>query len=316
RWTEAESKAFRSMTSDMAASLINELTVGDVERGPAWIDDSTILVTSNVDKAILTASTARRFAMRHNQYLFRWKRPLRRELPSEVLRLVYDEDADPELFGYFVAGTPARVLDNTNGNVGWGVANGSSCKYHSLAWGDEDERRQVEELIQRARQIKEDVVDRPFPPDFIIVELLDSALPANKWPPTSNLEETWETSPNGARIRKTNVLIPIGIMKSLNGNRGVLDTPTSVTYTQHAVDLVFVVIVWKAQGCTLNRPSRPHAPKWGFDHLYVGLSRVTPVAQLRCFPLSGAVYKSSLFRLRPNIHTTKWRLENQNATVK
>ncbi|KAF4041899.1 hypothetical protein GN244_ATG05935 [Phytophthora infestans] len=161
RWAKAESKAFRPMTSDMVASLTNELTVGDVERDPAWIDDSTILVTSNVGKAIMTASTARRFAMRYNRFRFRWKRPLRREPLSKVLRLVYDEDANPELFGYFVAGAPARVLDNMNGNVGWGVANGSSCKYLSLAWGDEDMRRQVEALIQCARQIKEDVVDLP-----------------------------------------------------------------------------------------------------------------------------------------------------------
>jgi len=50
--------------------------------------------------------------------------------------LLYLEDKYPELFGYFVYGAPAQILDNGNGNVSYGVANGTSCKMVALAWDD------------------------------------------------------------------------------------------------------------------------------------------------------------------------------------
>ena len=45
----------------------------------------------------------------------------------------YNEEARPELFAYFVQGGPGQVLDNTHGNIYFGVANGTPCTMHSLA---------------------------------------------------------------------------------------------------------------------------------------------------------------------------------------
>ncbi|KAE9026897.1 hypothetical protein PR001_g10722 [Phytophthora rubi] len=187
----------------------------DVTRDPAWIDDATILVTSNVDKAILTACAASHFAKRQNQLLFRWKRKLRLELPAGVDAIVYDEDANPELFAYFVAGAPANILDNNSGNVGWGVANGSPCRLHSLGWDDDTKRQAVLELVDGARSAGLHVVNLPFPPEYINVQLLDSnkdPLPASQWPPDVNLAVGDPTSNAG-------VVIPIGLMSANNRKR-------------------------------------------------------------------------------------------------
>ncbi|KAE9086849.1 hypothetical protein PF007_g20607 [Phytophthora fragariae] len=132
-----------SGSTNMRSTWADSGTRGHLPDGSAWIDDATILVTSNVDKAILTACAASHFAKRQNQLLFRWKRKLRQELPAGVDAIVYDEDANPELFAYFVAGAPANILDNNSGNVGWGVANGSPCRLHSLGWDDDTKRQEV-----------------------------------------------------------------------------------------------------------------------------------------------------------------------------
>ncbi|KAI9993974.1 hypothetical protein PInf_016503 [Phytophthora infestans] len=71
-------------------------------------------------------------------------------LVGDFLQLdVIAGDANPELFAYFVVGAPAHILDNNNGNVGWGVANGTPCIYHSLAWDDDGMRSEVEALVEQ-----------------------------------------------------------------------------------------------------------------------------------------------------------------------
>jgi hypothetical protein len=121
---------------------------------------------------------------------------------------------------------------------------------------------------------------------------------------------------------KQTVVIPIGLMssksrnKSIHIGRNVSEEAIDIEIIQHAVDISIVMTVWKVQGSTLKRvildlePTRTSAPKWGFEHIYVGLSRVTAANCLRCLPLTGAFTLSSLQNLRPNIYTTKWRLDN------
>lgn len=209
RWTDAEVAGFRPMAPEVIASLTNELTMQGVANNPAWLDELIILVTSNADKAILTACAAKLFAIRHNRILLRWRRQLRQELPPGLQRLVYDEDTNPELIAYFVAGAPANVLDNNSGNDGCGVANGSSCRFHSLAWDDESKCHVVRELVKEVRRTGNTIVDLPFPPEFINVQLLDSnqvLLSASQWPPDNNLEREWLYDLNGERSCKASVI--------------------------------------------------------------------------------------------------------------
>jgi hypothetical protein len=324
KYTSQEERLFRPITNVLLQSITRELTSTDFVNDPAWYDEMTILVTGNVDKAVLTSCTSRLFARRHGRILFRWKRELKKTVAPELERLIYDEDANPELFAYFVVGAPAQILDNNNGNVGLGIANGMPCCMHSLSWDDETKRDTALQMTDDATRTGNRVVELPFPPDFINVQLLDSkgaVRSAHNWPDENNLETQW-TPPIDDVVSKKSIVIPIGVMssksktRSLHLGRGVLRTSVKVGYIRHAVDMAFVMTVWKAQGCTLQRvalnlePCDPFAPRWGFEHIYVAMSRVRAAAFLRCLPLSGAFRSSSLANLRPSTFTTRWRLDH------
>jgi len=94
---------------------------------------------------------------------------LRQELTLCVQAIFYNEEARPELFAYFVQGGPSQVLDNTHGNVFLGVANGSACTMHSLAWGNPEDEKEASKAIAKGKPSQ--VIDLPTPPDHIIVDI-------------------------------------------------------------------------------------------------------------------------------------------------
>ncbi len=73
----------------------------------------------------------------------RWRRKSSLDFPLSVEAILYDEDERPELFAYFVQGGCGQVLDNAHGNVYFGVANGTSCTIHSLAWDDPGDKKML-----------------------------------------------------------------------------------------------------------------------------------------------------------------------------
>lgn len=250
------------MTAEVVRSVTTELTTDEIRDDPAWLDDMTILVTSNLDKAVLTKCAAQLYAKRHGRLLFLWKRVIKTDVPSALHSLIHDEDANPQLFAYFVAGAPAHVLDNNNGNVGSGVANGTRCRMRSIAWDGHEKTEAAAGLVELARLKGETLIDLPFPPDFINVRLLDEdgdELSSDQWPSANNLETRWLRSPAGELLRKASVIIPIGIASTKGKKRtirlgqGVLSAPYEVEFTQHAVDITLVMAVWKARGSTLKR---------------------------------------------------------------
>jgi hypothetical protein len=326
RYAAAEMQAFRPMTPEIIKAITHELSLDDVKNDPGWLDEATVLVTNNIDKAVLTSCATRLYAKRNNEFLFKWRRQTKTELPVELQHLVYDEDSHPQLFAYFAKGVSAQILDNNNGNVGWSIANGTPCKMHSLAWESQSKTDFVMHLIEQARHARAVEVELPFPPDFVNVTLPQTSERYGtgvNWPDELNLETQCGLTIDGTRTQKESVIIPIGLMSpksrksTVRLGYGVLDTPRDIEFVQHAVDIALVMTVWKAQGSTLKRvvlnlePSRKSAPAWGFEHLYVGMSRVTAAKHLRCFPLTGAFRTSRLHNLRPSIHTTKWRLDHQ-----
>ncbi|ETL37137.1 hypothetical protein L916_11052 [Phytophthora nicotianae] len=243
-WSALEKQTFRPVTQQVVKSVTTELDIDTVKQDPGWLDDMTILVTSNFDKAVLTGCTARLYAKRHRQLLFRWKRELKQDVSPELERMVYDKDANPELFAYFVAGAPGQVLDNNNDNVSWGVANGTSCRMHSLAWEDRLKRDQVRRIVDEARLITSDVIDLSFPPDFINIQLVkvDGDLRTDEdWPCENNLESEFVETTSGRSYKKS-IIIPVGIAKNPQRKStvklgfGVLDKPVEMEFIQHAVD--------------------------------------------------------------------------------
>jgi hypothetical protein len=83
------------------------------------------------------------------------------EFPQSTQTILYDEDERPELFAYFVQGGSGQVLDNAHGNVHVGVANGTPCTMHSLAWDDPDDERTVLETIAKSNPGKVLICQRP-----------------------------------------------------------------------------------------------------------------------------------------------------------
>ncbi|ETP01246.1 hypothetical protein F441_21491, partial [Phytophthora nicotianae CJ01A1] len=109
-------------------------------------------------------------------------------------------------------------------------------------------------------------------------------IPATSWPPENNLETKWELNSSGRQLHKKSIIIPIRLVANkqlkygIKLARALLPKPIEVKYSQLAVELALVMTVWKAQGATLRRvllflEGTPGAPKWLYDHLYVGTSR-------------------------------------------
>jgi hypothetical protein len=136
KWTAEDNKVYKPITKDIVDGVTHELTKQDVENNLSWITKSTCIVTSNVDRAIINAEVAKAFGKQNNVPVLQWRCKLILDFPIAAEAILYDEDERPELFAYFVQGGCGQVLDNAHGNVYFGVANGTACTMHSLAWDD------------------------------------------------------------------------------------------------------------------------------------------------------------------------------------
>jgi hypothetical protein len=113
----------------------------------------------------------------------RWKRKLSLDFPLSVEAIKFDKDERPELFAYFLQGGSSRVLDNAHGSVFFGVANGTACTMHSLAWDNPEDKKDAHNTIRTSTPGQ--VIDLPKPPDHIIVDI--KPIKGIKWPQHLNL---------------------------------------------------------------------------------------------------------------------------------
>ncbi len=169
KWTAEDNKLYKPITKMIVDGVTHELTLQDVENDPNWITQSTCIVTSNVDKAIINAEAAKAFGKCNNVPILQCKHKLSLDFPLSVEAILYDEDERPELFAYFVQGGSGQVLDNAHGNVFFGVANGTACTMHSLAWDDPEDEEDAHNAIRTSTPGQ--VIDLPKPSDHIIVDI-------------------------------------------------------------------------------------------------------------------------------------------------
>jgi hypothetical protein len=169
KWTAEDSKLYKPITKDIVDGVTHELTLQDIEQDPNWITKSKCIVTSKVDRAIISADAAKAFSKRNNVPVLQRKYKLSLDSPLSAKAILYDKDERPELFAYFVQGGSGQVLDNVHGNVYFGVANGTACTMHSLAWDDPEDEENAHKAIQTST--KGQVIDLPKPPDHIIVDI-------------------------------------------------------------------------------------------------------------------------------------------------
>jgi hypothetical protein len=294
KWSAKDNAHYKPITQDTVDGVTHELTSQDIEQDPNWIIHSTCIINSNVDRAIINAATAKAFGKRKSVPVLQWKCQLHEDFPLSSQDILYNEDKIPELFAYFVQGGTGQVLDNAHGNVYFGVANGTRCTMHSLAWDDPEEECVAFQAI--AKYTPGRVIDLPTPPN-IIIDVKSQA--GTQWPKHLNL------APDSNVIR-----IPIGLTSQCN-KKAKVGTQESVTYNAHAVDLAFAIMVWKCQGGTFEYiiallEHSPGSPALTFKKLCVMFTRVKEANHFRCLPLSPIYDKRTLFYLRPKIFATKW----------
>ena len=146
------------------------------------------------------------------------------------------------------------------------------------------------------------------PPDYIIVELMDSSTGEIRDKSTLhadfNLNDEKESKP---------ILFPISLsMEEAIEVRTKDKKKIEARFKQHACELAFCLTVWKAQGRTFDKVILHLEPSgwkgWSFENLYVAFSRVRMNASIRCLPLSPSFKICSFRNLLPNIWSTRWRI--------
>jgi hypothetical protein len=205
QWSKTDCN-YQPMSNDIVDALTTELTRNEVIEDDGWTTNSTVVTTSNLDRSVLNAKMAEIYGSKKNLSVIRWQRKLLTELPQFVMPLLYAEDRYPELHGYFVYGAPAQILDNGNGNVCYGVANGTPCRMVALGWDGTSVQKDVLDLIEQSSSNHgaNNIINIPTPPDYIIVEL--TVANQKTWPKHLNL------SSNPGLLH-----IPIGLKTSRGG---------------------------------------------------------------------------------------------------
>ncbi len=66
KWTADDEKRYQPVTEDVLKVVTQQLTSDDIKQDLNWITQSTCIVTSNVDRAIINAQAAISFAQRNN----------------------------------------------------------------------------------------------------------------------------------------------------------------------------------------------------------------------------------------------------------
>ena len=313
RWTKEDTKEYAPVNKEIVSVLTKELSAEDIQNDIEWITKSTFLVTSNLDRTVINTCMAKLLSAQQKTILIKWKKDIRDEIHPALSTLIYNEKIHPELFGYFYKNAPGIILDNSNGNIQLGVANGTKCWYHSLAWNNTQENTLAQQQIDDAINARKQIVELNRPPDFINVQLADrngKKLLPKDWKSPINLDSTNES-----------VVIPIGLTISNASHYSTKigqenQSAMSIQYKQHAVDLALSMTIWKSQGSTFHRvvvalEGSNKAPPWQFEHLYVAISRIRTFSNIRCFPLSPLYDKKKLFRLRPHIFTAKWIMDKK-----
>ncbi len=169
KWTAEDNKLYKPITKDIVDGFTHELTFQDIEQNPNWITKSTCIVTSNVDRAIINAEAAKAFGKHNNVPVLQWKYKLSLDFPPSAKAILYNEDERPELFVYFLQGGSIQVFDSAHSNVYFGVANGTTCTMHLLAWDDPEDKQNTHKAIKTSTPGQ--MIDLPTPPDHIIIEI-------------------------------------------------------------------------------------------------------------------------------------------------
>lgn len=245
----------------------------DKDEGASW-QNATFAVTSNVEVDAFNSFLLNQYALRTQQPTFYWYSKIRdanKVWRDDHLRCQLLATAAPELRRSFAIGAPCVIAKNHNPSIG--VANGTRAKMHMLVFSDEDQL--IVDAMDRSNWLPgaEILVPEPL---YVIVTLKDGTEC-----PLPNIPEKCE----------------------LGGS-------LSITFRNHRVEIGFATTFHKLQGDTYETGSKlvlvcnpRHSVKLlkvSFESLYVGITRVKRLKDLRFFPMSTSDLREIMAIKRPS----------------
>ena len=245
------------------------MTTTDIREDNSWAF-TTVAVTGNNERLAITRAQVERFGWVKNEPVLQWVCPVRSRktggsaksgkkgrktkytytnlgLDSSLLKGKYSN-----LCCYFVRGAPCVLSENLCTTLGY--AKGTQGTLESVVWDPRDGE------VPDMNSLQPGVITNVMQPRFIIVRVKGKLIPIG----TCNGKIT---SYRKQKIRYTN-------------------------FRKHPVDLLFAVTYHKLQGVTLdklilsiNKHPNPRL-RLVLSSLYVGLSRVHSLSEIRVLPYS------------------------------
>ena len=255
---------------------LKALSADDVLKDKRWAS-AIIGVCTNLERHVLGLERARSFAKLHGRVLVRWRRTFvggaARWLDQDQARELTENECG--LMANFVYGAPAMLLSNAAGQPTKGLANGTMATYHSLTFEGETPAEYTDALEQGG--FHEIVLDAP-------------PLSVNIVPSLPPREDNYgiESLVSGALV------VPVLEEKSWSEKHVCAShyaaveghVPKTVRYSGHPVTCALTLTSFKMQGGTFDKlimsvHPRPFPPHLGLEALYVFISRVRQLDNLR-----------------------------------
>jgi hypothetical protein len=266
---------------DWVVSLMTKrcLSKNDVQTYPEW-STAPIAITANAERSRLNLFRATHFCSGNEPYVT-WDV----NISGDKVKLFVNEDDDkkakeilsaicssnPELIGIFIRGAPAYLTENIA--VSRGLCNGSSVRFHSLSFENQDEE-EVERALEQIREGKAgERVHINIAPTYIHVELSHGTCAYLHWPDEGTLVDGKIVFPVGLEKRTEKIFV--GKVQRLGAcSVGYVDAKV------HAVQPQIAMTNNKLQGCSVKRilveaNHRPFQPPLTFSAFYVGVTRTT-----------------------------------------
>ena len=261
-----------------------------------WMLQLKIGVTGRFEKAELLRHHVIRLGLAKNKPIFRWRHRLNNNITKTFneteLHTLYETNC--ELYGYFIEGCDAVILNNIGSEKG--INNGTKARFVNFRMTNGKTLSDQKTVVCYLPGVVYDIDE----PQCIIVELVDGVTGDKNW------TSIWKRENNLSPEPDVSVHIPIK-RKLTNENIKLYFSnvrPCEAIYSKLAVELDAISTTYKLQGSTVrllllilnHRPGRKMKALTLAD-VYVLLSRVTNSADLllmELFSMDGLDYLSKL----------------------
>ena len=275
---------------------IKELTSEDITTDSLW-EFAPIVTATNAERIAINILQLKRFAVKYNTVILRWKNPLKSShgsmLTVKVTNLFYNNCN--ELYSYFTVGAPCFVTHNIVPLLG--VANGTAATLHSVTCSSLQLQEQLKEMVSASKP--GDIIEIPCP--YAV-----------------NVDVGQSTVLGKLSLVTGASVLALPLQRIYAHDLDVLGV--TVKYFSFPFTLGFSVTFHKVQGKTLKRVilSLNHRKGFGrstisYNCFLVGVSRVTCSAHLRRLPKFSQEDLFHVTKLRPSPELLKWSTAYKNG---